>query len=313
MEQITKEDLSLMQYIKNTVLRNYIEAEEQVELTRVYSSYDSYVYQAQSTMWPKPTSRGRGWCYFDCPIVDVNGNCVYDSPSSCIPEFVTASGTDAAGNACVGTPEQSRRVIVYDEFLSEIDESLYAVDYVDGRIIMATDQVIPKVVDYNWNYISVVDEWQLLASAETPIIVLDLHGINTEGYQLGAGRHITRPANIHIFAKSGAERNELMEVIHNGLYNKSAPVYEFTTGDVLSYDGTFFNRLVSNNKLTSLFNRTTLDDLGVLHGNMIFSEVTSRHINLPLLGPIIRLDITQNDLNTYRAVVSFNIETYTRA
>ena len=311
MKRLRKEDLSLFRYIKDTVLRDFVEKEELVplELISDISCQGSYVYQSISEIDPLPTERGRGWAFFDCPVTDAEGDCIY-SIESCVPEFVTESGTDAEGNSCIGTPEQSERVTLYHDDLTVVSGVEYLVDYVDGRVIFDSTTVVPSYVDYYWNYVSVVDEWAIIQAASSPIVVIDTNGTNKTGYQLGAGKKVRRLVDIHIFASNVAERNDLVEVIYDGLYNKSAPVYDFETGDVLDYDGTFYGRKANNNKLTSLFNRTTLNDLKILHGGMTFHKVSSRNVKLPLL--ISRDDVMLNALNAYRSKISFEIETYTR-
>ena len=98
MRQLRKEDLSLFRYIKDTVLRDFVEKEEMVplELISELSCDGGYVYEAQSDMVPLPTERGRGWVFFDCPQYDAYGDCIYVT-DSCVPEFTTVTGTDAAG------------------------------------------------------------------------------------------------------------------------------------------------------------------------------------------------------------------------
>lgn len=313
MKQLRKEDLSLYRYIKDTVLRDFVEREEMVPLNLIseLSCEGSYVYQAMSEMVPSPIERGRGWLFFDCPSYDDEGDCIY-STDSCVPEFITLSGTDGMGNTCMGTPEQSNRIVIYDENLVTISGVEYLVDYVDGRIILETPSVVPAYVDYYWNYVSVVDEWAIIDAAETPVVVIDTSGTDKEGYQLGAGKKTIRKAVIHVFASNTAERNELTETIHDALYLKSAPVYDFPTGDVLDFDGTFYGRKTNNNKLTSLFNRTTFNDLEVLHGGMEFRNVSSRHVRQPLLISRDRSETMLSDINAYRSKISFEIETYTR-
>lgn len=311
MKMLRKEDLSLFRYIKDTVLRDFIEKEELVPLKLIseLSCQGSYVYQAYSDMEPLPTSRGRGWVFFDCANTDSEGNCVYTS-DYCIPEFVVVSGTDAQGNTCIGTPEQTNRITLYDDNLTVISGAEYLIDYVDGRVIFDNNLVVPKYISYYWNYISVVDEWASTNAAASPVLVIDTNGTDKKGYQLGGGKKVRRLVDIHIFATSAAERNDVVEVVYDGLYNKSAPVYDFTTGDVLDYDGTFYGRKVNSNKLTSLFNRVSLNDLKVLHGGMTFHNVSSRHVKLPLL--MSNDDIMLSNLNAYRSKISFEIETYTR-
>lgn len=314
MKNLRKEDLSLYRYIKDIALRDFVEKDELVSLEFMseLSCLGSYVYQAVSVLEPSPIDRGRGWVFFDCANTDSNGDCIY-TVNTCVPELVTVSGTDAHGAICMGTPEQSDRIVLYDENLTVISGTNYLIDYVDGRIIFETDAVVPKYIDYSWNYVSVVDEWASIEAAEAPVVVIDTSGTDKEGYQLGAGKKVRRKVDIHIFANNTSERNDLVETIYDSLYNKTTPVYDFPTGDVLDADGTFYGRKNNNNKLTSLFNRVTLNELEQLHGGMSFQKVSSRHISLPLLMSRNRVEIMLSDLNAYRSRVSFEIETYTRA
>jgi len=314
MRNLRKEDLSLYHYIKETALRNFVEREEQIplELMENLSCAGSYVYEALTSMVPKPTDRGRGWLYFDCAYTDEYGDCVY-SVESCIPELVMVSGTDAQGDLCIGTPEQSNRVIVYDDNFVTIPQSSYIIDYSDGRVIFGTNTVVPKYIDYYWNYVSVVDEWAAVEAADPPVVVIDLYGTDKEGYQMGGGKKINRKVDIHVFGSNTSERNDIVETIYDSLYNKSCPIYDFPTGDVLDYDGTFYGTKGSTNKLTSLFNRTTLNDLNITHGNMNFLKVSSRHVNLPLVMSRSRNEVMLSDLNAYRSRISFEIEIFTRS
>ncbi len=322
MKNLRKEDLSLYRYIKDTVLRDFVEKEELIplELLTELSCNGSYVYQAQSVLEPSPIDRGRGWTFFDCPSYDADGDCIYSTDNG-ISEFVTVNGTDyggtisgteISGTSCIGTPEQSYRIVLYDEDLTVISGTNHLVDYTDGRIIMDNNTVVPKYIDYYWNYVSVVDEWASIEASDPPVVVIDTSGTDKEGYQLGGGKKVKRKVEIHVFAGNTSERNDIVETIHDGLYNKSAPVYDFATGDVLDYDGTFYGRKHTSNKLTSLFNRTSLNDLGQLHGGMEFNKVSSRHVNLPLLMSRDRGEVMLSDLNAYRSRISFEIETYTR-
>jgi len=314
MNNLRREDLSLYQYIKDTALRPFVEKEEQaqLELMANISCTGTYVYETITDTLPNPIDRGRGWVYFDCTNIDTNGDCIY-SVNSCVPEFITISGTDAQGNVCYGTPEQSNRVVVYDSNLVEITDVPYVVDYIDGRIIFPTGDVVPAYVDYYWNYVSVVDEWAAVEAADPPVVVIDMSQTDKTGYQLGGGKKVTRKVDIHVFAGNTAERNDIVETIHDSLYLKSAPVYKFLTGDVLDYDGTFYGRKSVSSKLTSLFNRTTLNDTKELHGGMTFNKVSSKHVNLPLVMSLNRNEVMLSDLNAYRSRVSFEVETYTRS
>ena len=318
MKRLRKEDLSLHRYIKDTALRQFVEFEEMARLIPVpkVSCEGSYVYKAvtkqvcvsDSDISPLPTDHGRGWVFFDCPVLDEYGECV-DSVND---QFVLVSGTDALGTFCMGTPEQNIRVCLYDDSLTVISDTHTVIDYADGCVIFSDRLLIPKYVDYYWNYVSVLDSWPIGDAPEPPIVVLALEQTNKGGYQLGGGTLIRRQGKLHIFASSSAERADLTEVLYDSLYHKCVPVFDFPTGDVLDADGTFYDRKNNTNKLTSLFNRTTLNDLGYLHGGMTFHNIEARNVKTQLLFDGQQGAIQASLLNAYRATISFELQTYTR-
>ena len=286
-----KIDLSLYYYLKDTVFKSFIEVEENIPLQEmVYidgmEDARSNVYEALTEMVPRPTDRGRGWVYFD------ESDIVY-----CLRNTATFSGT----------PEQSYRVVVYDILGSGISDQEYMVDYIDGRII-TSGTIDPYSVDYYWNYVSVVDEWAAIEAADPPVVVIDIHGADPAGYQLGGGVKDVRKTDIHIFASSTAERNDIVETLYNGLFNKSIPVYEFPEGSVLDYDGTFYGRRENMNKSETLFSREVNDDN---IGNMMFEKLSIRHVNLPLIMSRGVNEVMLSDLNAYRSKVAFDLISYT--
>ena len=305
MKNIRKEDLSLYYYVKHTVLQDFIEKEDMISLQFLESAScvadNVYVYEALTSMAPSPTERGRGWVYLD-----------------------TCSGTtticnlDADGNelfsTSLGIKEQSNRVTVYDSGLNVIDENEYLIDYIDGRVV-TSGTVSPAYVDYYFNYVSVVDEWAAIAAADPPVVVIDVMGTDKGGYQLGAGRRVVRKVDIHIFASDPAERNDIVETIYDALYLKCAPFYAFPGGTMLEYDGTWYGRKSNMNKLTTLFDNTQLinlnDNVNATIGNLQFENVTSRHINLPLIMTRSQDEVLLSDLNAYRSKVSFDLVYYT--
>lgn len=307
MSILRKSDLSLYLYLKDTVLRDFIEVENYIslELMAEMSSANSYVYEAVTSMDPIPTDPGRGWVYFDTVSGTIN----------CTP-FSSVSGTNGDGDIAWGTPEQSEMVTVYETSvggtLSLVPWQDYMIDYIDGRIISSRALEDPCVT-YHWNYVSVVDEWATIEAATTPVAVIDIHGTDKKGYQLGGGKKVIRKVDIHIFASDPAERNDLVEAIYDGLYNKSCPIYDFVTGSVLDYDGTFYGKRnlldrIPNptNKLTFLFDRETVSNMTSLY----FDSVTSRHVNLPILISQSGNQIMLSDLNAYRSKVSFDLMVY---
>ena len=195
-----------------------------------------------------------------------------------------------------------------------INDSSYMIDYLDGRVVMisGTDDLgrTPTHVTYYWNYISLVDEWAAVEAAAPPVVVIDMHGTDKTGYQLGGGKKSVRKVDLHVFATNPAERNDIVEELVDNLFNKSAPLYDFPLGTMLEYDGTWYGRKTNMNKLTSLFNRKKASNI---IGNMEFENVTARHVSLPLLMTRDRNEVLLSDLNAYRSKVSFDLVTYTNS
>ena len=307
MTNLRKEDLSVYYYIKNVVLGNFIEIDEMVLLEfsaelsscNISGEYESEVYIALTDMLPNPTERGRGWVYLD-PVVSGTGCELFD----------TEIGQRADGVTVTGTPEQSTMVTVYEaDGVTVIPSTEYVIDYIDGRIV-TSGTCAPAYVTYNWHYVSVVDEWAAIEAADPPVVVIDIHGTDIGGYQIGPGRKITRKVDIHIFASNTAERNDLVETIQNGLYLKSSVLFDFPLGTILDYDGTWYGSKDNpGNKLTCLFDRRGVSNYV---GYMNFDNVTSRHVNLPLLMTRSRDEVMLSDLNAYRSKISFDLVTYTK-
>ena len=286
MTKLRKEDLSLKQYIKDIVFQEFIEVEELVSLRYMeeISSASSRVYESLTEMVPRPSERGRGWAYFDEGLTN-----------ECLRNTSTYSGT----------PEQSSRITVYDASMSGISDQEYVIDYIDGRII-TSGTVTPVYISYHWNYVSVVDEWAAIEAADPPVVVIDVQGTDKIGFQLGGGKKPVRKVDIHIFASSTAERNDIVEVLYDGLFNKSIPLYEYPEGTVLDYDGTFYGRKENMNKQETLFSREVV--VGV--SNLTFEKVSARHVSLPLIMSRGRNEVLLSDLNAYRSKISFEMFSY---
>jgi hypothetical protein len=293
MQLFRKEDLSLASYIKDIVLSNFVEYETDIPLQLMpdICDIDSFVYEALTEMVPAPSERGRGWLYFDC----VSGTNNYEC-------YNTVSGTDFNG-----IPEQSDRVVVYENGVIT-PESDYMIDYIDCRIV-ANRKLNEPTVTYYWNYISLVDEWAVIEASDPPVVVIDMHGVDKAGYQLGGGKRSVRKVDIHIFASEPAERNDLVDTLYDGLYLKSCMLQNFPNGSPLDYDGTFHGRRDQGgiiNKLTYLYNREGVQNISRLQ----FENVTARHVNLPLLMTRGKDEVMLSDLNAYRSKVSFDLVLY---
>ncbi len=302
MKLLRKEDLSLYHYIKDIVLLDFVETEELVNMKLLpeMCGFSSYVYEYVSDLEPSPTERGRGWRYFDPP----SGGLSYEP-------YPSVSGINGDGDPAFGTPEQSNSVIVYETTssgLTAIPVSDYMVDYVDGRIVSLRQLNSPRIT-FSWNYVSVVDEWAAIEAADPPVIVIDVNATDKYGYQFGGGKRSVRKVDIHIFASNTAERNDISEALYDGLFLKSCPIYDFNTGDVLDFDGTFYGRknaISPSNKLTYLFDRKRVTSVSSLK----FDAVTSKHINLPLVMTTGTDEVMLSDLNAYRSRISFEMYSY---
>ena len=298
MQLFRKEDLSLASYIKDIVLSDFVEYETDIPLQLMpdICDIDSYVYEALTEMIPAPSERGRGWSHFDCVSGTNNYQC-----------YNTVSGTDFKGNQINGIPEQSNRVIVYENGVVT-PESDYMIDYIDCRIV-ANRKLNEPTVTYYWNYISLVDEWAVIEASDPPVIVIDMHGVDKGGYQIGGGKRSVRKVDIHIFASGPAERNDIVDVLYDGLYLKSCMLQGFSNGTPLDYDGTFHGRrdqVGVVNKLTYLYNREGIRNVSRLQ----FEGVTARHVSLPLLMTRGKDEVMLSDLNAYRSKISFDMVLY---
>ena len=306
MKNFRKEDISLYLYVKDVVLRDFHEREENapLKLLSEICGVDSFVYEIVTDFKPSPMDRGRGLVYFD----------IDENVRNCEP-YTTYSGLNGDGKVAIGTPEQSNMIKVYETFngeLVEVNWLEYMIDYIDGRII-STRKINNPVCSYVWNHISVVDEWAAVEAAEPPVVVVDVGGVDKEGYQLGGGKKVKRKVEIHIFASNTAERNDIVETLYDGFYNRSTSIYDFPTGAVLDYDGTFYGRrdLIDrlgyvDNKLTYLFDRRLINGLSKMH----FEEVSARHVNLPLVMTRGKDEVMLSDLNAYRSKVTFDMISY---
>lgn len=265
MKKFRKEDLSIHHYLRFNVLNEYIETDYNVSLTYLnnVSVSGSYVYEASSSRIPLPTSFGRGWVYLD-----------------------------AYGD----TTQQSGCVTVYDSGGSVISGSEYRIDYVDGRIITGSTTVVPATVTYKYFYVSLVNEWEDIQAADAPVVVLQLDSFTKEGFQLGGGKRVPRRGRCHIFASDRAERDDIMELIYDGLFNKSCPSQTWSKGSMLDWDGTF--------------NIDYVYETEPYQSNLHFDNVGARHISPPLFGDVPgTADVygMLSDLNRYRARIDFEM------
>lgn len=262
MKRLRKEDLSLHHYIRYNVLNEYIETEYNVPLDYMsdISEPTSQVYESDSSMIPLPTELGRGWVYID-----------------------------AYGDIT----EQQNAVTVYDSLANVISGTNYMVDYVDGRVI-TSGTVTPAAVTYKYFYVSLVNEWEDVESAGVPVVVVNLESFEKVGFQLGGGKRVPRRGHLHIFATNRSERDDLLELLYDGINEKCCPNQNWTKGSILDWDGTFNSDYVYE----------TIQYSSMLH----FENVRARNINPPLVREVPTRDVTMlSDLNRYRARIDFDM------
>lgn len=262
MKRLRKEDLSLHHYIRFNILDEYIETEYNVPLDYMpdISETGSQVYEADSSNLPLPTDLGRGWVYLD-NYGDVT--------------------------------EQQNAVVVYDSLANVISGSNYMIDYVDGRIV-TSGTVTPAAVTYKYFYVSLVNEWEDVEAAGVPVVVVNLESFEKVGFQLGGGKRVPRKGHLHIFASNRAERDDLLELLYDGINDKCCPNQNWGKGSMLDWDGTFNDDYVYETIQYS--------------SSLQFENVVARHINPPLMGGIPDRDLTMlSDLNRYRARIDFDM------
>lgn len=300
--KIRKEELSIFHYIKDIVLKDYIIEEKDTPLVYNHklSSSSSFVYELGIDLSPAPYDIGRGFVYFD-DTEDVNS--IGHDPCALYP---LVSGTIYGGEEFIeGTPEQENRVKVYDEDKQLINDYHYLVDYVDCRVV-TSGTVTPHYTDYHWNYVSVLDDWEVSNTVDPPIVVVSFNTGNKGGYQLGGGRKVVRNLTLYIFASSSIEKNEITDALYDGFYNKTIPIYNFPLGTVLDYDGTWYGRKNNKNKLTSLFDRTTAS---FSIGNMFFEDIVAKDIENGVVNRAENIFLSK--VNKFRSKIEMKVIYYT--
>jgi hypothetical protein len=262
MKSLRKEDLSLHHYLRYNVLDEYIETDYTIPLDYMpdISETTSEVYEAASNRVPSPIDLGRGWVYID-----------------------------AYGD----TTEQQNAVIVYDSLANVISGTNYMIDYVDGRIV-TSGTVTPAVVTYKYFYVSLVNEWEDVEAAGVPVVVVNLESFEKVGFQLGGGKRVPRKGHLHIFASTRAERDDLLELLYDGINEKCCPNQNWTKGSMLDWNGTF--------------NEDYVYEMIQYSSSLHFQNVVARNVNPPLMGAVPDRDLTMlSDLNRYRARIDFEM------
>jgi hypothetical protein len=196
-------DASIINYLKYEVLPLYF-TELAVDEPLVFdSALNGYV--ADTTLKPRPTSKGRGWVIFD----------------------EAAVGTKTVVDT---TQEQTSQVTV-------VGASSYTIDYIRGRIFDVDTP--PTSVSYAWNYVSVVEGWPSGDPPPLPVVAVDLTAADKDGYQLGGGTKDTLKGTVHIFATGETEKKMIADFIYQAFYNRTLSISNWHEGSYIDFDGSY--------------------------------------------------------------------------
>lgn len=193
---------------------------------------------------------------------------------------------DYIGETCLFGVEQQNIVKVYNGLDTATD---YKVNYITGQIISSQD-LTNYLVDYEWNYVSVIDSWPYDDVPPLPFVCIDMQKANKLPLQLGGGDIRDGYWNIQIFARNKGERDDLMDLIYDNVYQRRCPLYLLSSG--LPLQNGQYNEMFDSsvhNTYTSLF----------------FENIRKNLTGLPQWG-----FYEQEQVNRYRAEITFDTRTY---
>jgi len=261
MKLTRKEDISLYLYIKDKIIGpEFYEIAEGDSLVSVGND----VWEITNTSDKCPFFNdvcdgvGRGILYFDV----IDGNCVFGS-------------------------EQTNIVDVYDGITPA---SSFAVNYLKGQI-ESSENLSNYLVDYLWHYVATIDAWPYEDVPPLPIVSIELQDSFAKPLQLGYGDIRNAYWNIQIFAENRGQRDDLMDVIFEGVNNRRCEIYEFENGLPLIKSGLF----------NPSFTATPHENYKFLY----FENVKKRLSGLPQWG-----FYSQELINRYRAEITFETQAY---
>jgi hypothetical protein len=266
-----KEDVSVYLYIKDTVIGpRYSEVATGESLTSVATnlwemSYDSelgfHPFRRRVTnpdgSYTDHSGLGRGLLYFDY-----------------------------VGETCLFGIEQQDIVKIYD---GSTLASGCKINYITGQVI-SSDDLSGYLVDYEWNYVSVIDSWPYEDVPALPIVCVDMQQSKKSPLQLGGGDIRDAYWNVQIFANNKGERDDLTDLIYDNLYLRRCPLYLLPSGLPLQ-----------NGLYNEMFNSSVHDT----YTSLFFENVQKRLSGLPQWG-----FYEQERINRYRAEITFDTQTY---
>lgn len=247
--RLSLEQMAVYNYLKYEIVSPNFSEQVSGDSLTYDASLGGYVADATNVI-PSPVSNGRGWVFFDDSLVD--GSYIVNADA-----------------------EQSSKVVV-------AGASSYTLDYARG--VIKNPNTVPTAVSYYWNYVAVLKHWPGVTPPELPFVTIGIESSIKRGLQLGGGTRNIRSLYVDVFATSALERDDITDVIHTALFNRTITIKDFSGGGYLNYDGTFNSSLVL--------------PLGTF-GHICTTDTSSR---------VLRNGADWTDINKFRSVISCTYE-----
>jgi hypothetical protein len=263
MELTRQEDVSVYLYLRERIIApQWAEFSEDYSLVQASAGVWDIEYEESLGMHPftraANSGYGRGLLYFDI-----------------------------SDGLCIFGPEQTEMVQIFDGS-TQVSGSI--INYKKGQVYDSRDLSSCRV-DYYWHYVATIDAWPDEDVPSLPIVSIQIQRADKAPLQLGGGDIREADWNIEIFGSSKGERDDILEILFDGLYQKRCSIYTFQNGLPLGRDGTF-------NTNFSL-------DYHANYTSLFFENVEKQITGLPRWG------FYENErINKYRAQITFETKAY---
>jgi hypothetical protein len=253
------EHLSVFHYIKEGPLAlNF--SQDVIQAPLVYDSRvdknntqrtDYKIVDPNSAFAEVAVSKGRGWVSFEPP-----------APSPCeiynvsTGEFINIHNTAfEQGSYAMPSERESSLIVVRDQNDVILPRDYYQIDYKSGRIRWPAPTTPsgalsqePTTIDYRFHLASLIDGYPTSDTPpELPIIALSPLTQGLKPIQIGPGVKFVRKYCLDVFAGSNSELQQIMDLLHTALYQRTAPVIDFNrTGEPLKYWGVINDEFVQD-------------------------------------------------------------------
>jgi hypothetical protein len=267
------EDLSLFYFVKEGILARLFSQDAQgVKLVNDPALYNGTI--RTNYLIPDPTnpagrlaaSKGRGFLSFNVDVPNLAQ--IYDPTTS---SYVTTYGTPFFNQAySIPMEREYNYITVRDQNGSVMDRSDYQIDYEKCRIRypapttnsgLVASGIYPASIDFRYHSVAVVDGWPTDEKvSELPVVsIYPQGGSPPKGFQIGPGVEFNRTFILEVFAMDSANRKNLLDLLENALYNKSAPVIDFNrTGQPLEQHGIINKKFLQDLEYNNQIYRTYL-------------------------------------------------------